>query len=497
MDLTSSWFLALIVVLGGGVAILADHLGRTFGKKRLRWGKLRPKHTAILLTGLLGMFVTIFTIAVVAAISAEAREWIRLGRGAIKENQRLVSERDRLVDQAKRLTESQREASESLAERGNELALTNKQLKQTNQRLEEAKKTTDRAERQVRDLDRRFASIKSQVRGRQAELQKTQRSLSELRATFSKLRTSFEYLQTLRVEAEKQTEKLQNELIKNEQDLDGLKTDRDRVSNELKQRQRDLAEANERFRQAEEDLRNQLAGIVNELGQAESALSSLKNITDQSRSQPMIFARDEELTRTEIPGTSSVAEAENALRRALAATRRVASVRGAQPNTNGIEAGFIGLVDRNGNPIATPDEQFDAIVRRITSQPGPKLVVVYSLLNSFRGEFVAVDVRLFANPIVFRENEVLADTRIDGTDSEQQIFDQLSAFIRTRVRDRAMQGGMIAISGQDAAFGVVPPEEIIRLVNTIRAYDRPVRVQALAKKETRASGPLELDFRLR
>ena len=61
-----SWPLALLVLLGGIVAYLGDTIGRTIGKKRLKFWRLRPKHTAALGTFLAGMTGTALTIAALA-----------------------------------------------------------------------------------------------------------------------------------------------------------------------------------------------------------------------------------------------------------------------------------------------------------------------------------------------------------------------------------------------------------------------------------------------
>lgn len=49
--MTSAYILVLsVLVLGGIIAALGDHLGSKVGKARLRLFKLRPRQTAVLLT---------------------------------------------------------------------------------------------------------------------------------------------------------------------------------------------------------------------------------------------------------------------------------------------------------------------------------------------------------------------------------------------------------------------------------------------------------------
>ena len=67
------WVVVVLVLLSGVVAAVGDWLGRRLGKKRLRIGRLRPKHTAILTTAVAGMLITLTTILVLSLFSEQVR----------------------------------------------------------------------------------------------------------------------------------------------------------------------------------------------------------------------------------------------------------------------------------------------------------------------------------------------------------------------------------------------------------------------------------------
>ena len=73
MEPTSAIFLSALVVTGGLIGALADHLGKTFGKKKLTVFGLRPRQTARLGTVLVGVVTSLLTIMVVLVFSADMR----------------------------------------------------------------------------------------------------------------------------------------------------------------------------------------------------------------------------------------------------------------------------------------------------------------------------------------------------------------------------------------------------------------------------------------
>src|SRR5688500_16443688 len=83
MDFLPLLVLLLFVVLGGVIAIVVDNVGRMLGKKRLKLGNLRPKHTAMLGTFIVGSLISLFTIILITVASSDVRRWITEGNRAV------------------------------------------------------------------------------------------------------------------------------------------------------------------------------------------------------------------------------------------------------------------------------------------------------------------------------------------------------------------------------------------------------------------------------
>jgi uncharacterized protein (DUF3084 family) len=75
--MTSGYILiAAIFIIGPIVAILGDRLGTKIGKARLRLFKLRPRQTAMIVTGVTGMLISLFTFGILFAFSSSLRQGI-------------------------------------------------------------------------------------------------------------------------------------------------------------------------------------------------------------------------------------------------------------------------------------------------------------------------------------------------------------------------------------------------------------------------------------
>lgn len=501
MDLTSSWFLILIIVLGGGVAALADNIGRTLGKKRLRLGRMRPKHTAIFLTVLTGMIVTTVTILLVAALSAEAREWIIRGRTAIKEGRIAVTERDRVKKELVEIKRQLKESQTKLKEMTGSMGQMEGRLESTSEKLTAAEKQTNAALGKNRLLDRQARALSAKVKSTNSSLLKARELLAKAQRSYESVQGSFNAIRTQLEDQMVIYDKLQDAIDKLEQSKGMTEEDLRKAKVDLAAQIKALDEANNKYTAAVAEYQKSMEGLSEELTSAQKQIDGLKNFAQSvwgtSRDNPMIFAKHEEMARLEIKGTTDSDEADFALRRLLGAARSVAGRRGARQNENSQEAGFISFQDPKTKIWITPAMQYTDVVRQILNPPEDKLLVALASFNAFRDEFVILDVYVYKNPIVFSQGAFLAEERIPNDLSQSEILDRISNFMKTKVREKAIQSGMIGIAGQEAAFGEVENETILALIEQIRQTGRTVRLQAFAKNETRAAGPLHVEFRLR
>src|SRR5579862_7058410 len=81
--------LLLWVILGGFISYYGDLQGRRWGKRRVSWFGMRPKHTAILITSLTGAFIALMSIVTLLLVAPTVRNVILRGERAIDESKQL------------------------------------------------------------------------------------------------------------------------------------------------------------------------------------------------------------------------------------------------------------------------------------------------------------------------------------------------------------------------------------------------------------------------
>lgn len=144
--------IALIIVLvitGGAIAFIGDHLGSKVGKKRISLFGLRPKHTSILVTIITGVLITSSTIGIMAIASDNVRTALF---GMEKLNQEMADTKERLLTASRDLEQSRieqqsadialnhaKEGLKELQDQMGDLRDRNNQLQEGNMTLEQAK----------------------------------------------------------------------------------------------------------------------------------------------------------------------------------------------------------------------------------------------------------------------------------------------------------------------------------------------------------------------
>jgi hypothetical protein len=216
-----------------------------------------------------------------------------------------------------------------------------------------------------------------------------------------------------------------------------------------------------------------------------------------SRVAPLTFRIQEEVARTSVDEGMSQANAEAAMNRLLRAARLAAIERGARPNDEYPEASIVERRDPETKEVISGEELQRQIVRQIVGSRQPLVMVAYSSLNAFKGEPVSLDVVVYPNPLVYRHNQLVAESRIDGRRDDGEIYRQVADFVGTKLREQVRQDKMIPRAGTEDSLVDVPPATVAKLAYDIKAAERPVRLLALATVDTRAGGPLKLTFQTR
>ena len=88
--------------MGGALAYIGDQLGVYWGKKRISVFGLRPKQTAVLISVITGLFITLFTL-MVASILNENVEIALFNIENLKKNEEKLTKNKKLMDSSTEL----------------------------------------------------------------------------------------------------------------------------------------------------------------------------------------------------------------------------------------------------------------------------------------------------------------------------------------------------------------------------------------------------------
>lgn len=499
MDLTSFGFVGLVIVLGGIIAFYADRLGRYLGKKRLRFLGLRPRHTAAVLTIGAGVLIPLVTVAIVVAASQDVRLWLIEGRQAIEQVKDLRGQVGTLEEQGATLDREIQSKTTQVADLDAKLQQSLADLKKFREAAAASAERARQASLKVAALTRQAKQLTDSLAAQAAALAATTRDLNVAEADLAKARKeyknlsdAFAILQKEQSDAYDENRRLgmeNDQLIRDSaklrSEIAGLSSDKGRLMAEQQRLTKDLEETQaqlERGKLELDDLRARLSTASNMLAQNLNA----------SRTMPLTFAMGEELARLSVPHNLTEEAARAALTSLLRSARILADQRGARGDPS------CGLWYRETpERIITIEEQENAIVKGITGQRDDLVLIASSMLNAFQGEFVALEVKAYRNPIVYQEGEVIAEARINGQQSEDRVLQQINEFLQGVVRPKALTAKMIPVRGASSPLGEVSQEDVLALMRQILQASREVRVQALAAQTTHAADSLKLTFRLR
>jgi uncharacterized protein (DUF3084 family) len=507
IDHVSLLFLLFLVVLSGFVAYAGDLIGRNFGKKRRTIFGLRPRHTAAVMTGLFGGLATLIAVGALIAVSEPVRTWIVEGTMA---RQRLqLAEKD-LKSTQESLTEAQgtlKTEQEKLRMASQQVADAGKQIATLRATAAELRKTVGQIRANLAASRRELAAIQTRYKGLLAEAgdlsrnnQEVVRQNRQLSARNLELEVSVGANEKRIADQVKELEKLNSTITT----LNGTISDlQQRLSDEGARAAQDLARLRadigdlERERDAAEGER---LAAQRRLAEAQELLQNvlrrLEGPTTASRLQPMTYQNGDELARIEVRASLSAGEAKNIVLALFTAADSQAKAQGAGTLPDGSHAGLVLRYGPRNEPI-TEEEQRAAAIEALAGKPAEQVVVARAFLNSFRGEPVALDIKVLPNPVVYRAGEVVAELRIDGRQSENEILREIERFASGGLSRAAVEKGMVPAVGKPQPLGELPSDQLIEIVQTARQASRPLRLLFVAGQDTRAAQRLKLELRLR
>lgn len=490
MDISSPQILLMIVIMGGLIAYLGDWLGRKMGKKRLRiWG-MRPRHTATFFTVAVGMLIPIATTYAIATISAPVRTWLTEGTQVVRERDTLLAQREQLnIEVGSRRSENAKLKSQNVgleqkkADAERQFVQSDKKRESAERRLSEANRRETQIQRRVTQLSSREALLRKSVQEKSATLADKIKELGAKSLQITSMQRQISGLMQDTISLARQAEEeSQKAGLARKQKIDA-ENQRDEVNKSLQQTYDKLREVREALSKLQTQMQGLTAGI------------------DAVRNSEVLFRKGEELSRLQVDAGVDSKGALEGIMQLVKAANLAAKERGVKPDKNGQAAAIDErrrLLPDGSYLTITVKDQVDAFVNEMTHSKEDVVLIASSYYNYFSGEqrFVPLELNMFLNRIVYKQNEEIASTTIDGSKSEEEIVNAVLEFLTTKVRNSAEQAGMIPIHGQGGSLGEISFEEMSQLVRKIRSYGTSATLTATAAKQTKSAEPLRLKFKV-
>ncbi|WOB42138.1 DUF3084 domain-containing protein [Thermoleptolyngbya oregonensis NK1-22] len=436
--------IAAILVLGAVVATVGDRLGMKVGKARLSLFGLRPRQTATLITVMTGILISAMTFGILFAVDDQLRTGVF------------------------ELEDVQQERDAALAE-----------LNQAQQQTAEVQRQRDRAEREQQAAQRRLRRTNESLQAAIAQETRTREELQSTQSQLSSVAANYQQAQTLLTDVSQQATQLRAEIQQLQADRQRQLAQRDR---DVAERDRQIAERTAQIREKElqlDDLEAQRSALLAEVQTLEREFQGLRQgSVAVLRNQPMASGVVRVITPEAAP---------SAVNRLLLEANRFASQR-IQPGTVNVDKQVIQITNA----------QVEQLINQI--QDGKDYVVrILSAGNYIIGEpcvlageaCIQVYVNAAPNQVVFREGDLIVTIALDPTRMRDEELVQRVNLLIANAQFRSRQAGVL---GDVLQIADGQTEAVVRLLQDIRAYGRPVELHAIASETIFTAGPVRLDL---
>lgn len=494
-------FLILIVVVSGGIGVLADNLGRKIGKRRIVFGRLRPKHTARLGTFLAGILTSSLTIVVVFAISAPVRRWIVEGT--------------QIVNRYERLQQLNEQLQSSIAERQKQSDLLDKKLKLTSTSLKSVQAQLKSVQTEAKKANQLLALAKARevtalARYRVAanKVALTQNRLHKMKEQYALASTNLKRVSfnlktisaqntdvsTKNLELTHQNDQLTSEAHKLTEDVGNLQSHIGELQakinaadSKLSTEQAELRATNQKLVDAkqEADKLTQQIATLTDLEQKYQAVTNLTLVN------AITYGHNDEVARIEVPAHLSETEALAQVDNLISSASAEARARGATYFKDSRLAAD--LAYPSGGTSAS---QRLILAKDISDSREPLVVLALSAVNAVQQTPVVLVTQVHPNPLIYAKGKVLARKSFNPGLSINTIFDQLQTFIQTDVYRRAIANGMIPIAGRNDSVLNLGPADLFPVIDAISKNPLKSDVKVVVVDDTRAGDRLQIRFNI-
>lgn len=430
------------MVLSAVTAYYADIWGRKLGKQRKTIGRLRPKHTAVVIITTAGALIALFSFIVLLT----ADQGIR----------RALLHWDQTVAQMRALQTELTGVHEQLALETAQVSATRQQLEASKALIASAGARVVVAQKLVQKKQRELAHIQDESRKTtailaktHAELQKTNAQLDSAKVNLAKVQADFRRMNEIqgkdlklfniwtKEQTARQNRALQSTLYGNVAARAGDELGRMVVPRGIS------------VHAARESLRR----MLNDAGRVVQQRS--KNVSFGGKA--FVAIRDKTIYQT----------------------------------VNG----------QRTQVFVTGQKSLDLVAARLAdpgTPPGGTVVRVVAMANTMGGETVPVDFELFENHVVFEKGQEIASIVIKASDGSPAVMNALTDALK-EVRAKALNSGLIPAA--DGSVGSLPPYQLPDVYSEVkRAFregQQTVRVRVMAAQDTWTSEELKLLFNVK
>ncbi len=479
--MTSAYILVVaVLVLGGIIAALGDHLGSKVGKAKLRLFNLRPRQTAVFLTVLTGTLIAGSTLGILFTFSKSLREGLfkldeilQQLRTAEAELETAGSEKKAIEQELKQARVKQIEVqkrSQDIDKNYNQALAKLRRASQDAQRLQTDVKVLQTEREQLRrqklQLVEEMSKLQAQVALRDTELSKRQAKIAGQDQILAERQNRLQALEKRFASLEQQRQTLQTEINQRDQRIDQLDQAIASKDRNLRQRESQL-----------QDLEKQLGFLNREVQILEQYYQNYQDLRERKialvRGQLLAF------------GTVRVVDPKLAIQAVDELLR--------QANWSAWQATRTSTQPENAPGTEPIVKITTAQVQELSEQlkTGEEYVVrILSAGNYVQGEG---EIRVFAdvaaNRMVFQAEESIASISMDSSNFSEEDIQKRLDYLLSAAQFRARREGVLGnIQLEDGRI-----KTLIEFVETIRQTgERPDKIQVLAAQDTYVMGPLRL-----
>ncbi|MCW3095080.1 MAG: hypothetical protein JWL77_698, partial [Chthonomonadaceae bacterium] len=496
--------------------------GRRWGKRRVSWLGMRPKHTAILITSLTGGVIALLSVLTLLLIVPPVRDVLLNGEKAIKENK----------DRNEKFKQEQILTTKELREDVNRLSVYKSQLEDTRAQLEPLVKQTNELRSQNAVLMARKAELQTRATMLEQQVLHSQNTLRAAQGKIHSLDRLAAQLTLQNQNAATINSDLGKDNIAKTREIEALKqTDTDLQTDieKLQKTKSDLAEQTRNLQASYDGVDNAYHKLLD--ANAEASRSLEAEIVALKRERDDV-ARQRDQLYTEIAGNShEFAQTYLALRGTKLALRaggelartvvspheraeRVradlnalleqaasnASRHGAMRGENGREVAIVTkrVMTASGAQNANEEASLGALTEAMTGRDRPTVVIAYVVYNSLAGEPALIELKPSPVVPVYAAGETVATRRIDVRRATDEIFADILKFLQQEVRDAAIRKGILPQIDPQTGIpqvGVVSYSDLFRVTEQVRRMGGTVRISAIVRHPLTSADALDVELR--